>query len=71
VHAVLNDIVLQDHLHDRWKWLLNPIQGYLTGGTYHLFMTSDESLVRGRSQQVFHKYAPSKVSVFAWRLLHD
>jgi len=31
----------------------------------------DESLARGRSNQVWHKYVPSKVSVFAWRLLRD
>jgi len=69
--SVLNDIVFQDHVHDRWKWLLDPIHGYSVRGTYHFLTAYDESLVRGRSHQVWHKYIPSKVSVFAWRLLRD
>jgi len=64
--ALLHDIVLQDHTHDRWKWLFDPIQGYSVRGTYHFLTASDKLLDRGRIHQVWHKHVPSKVSVFAW-----
>jgi len=69
--ALLNNIVLQDHIHDRWKWLLDPLQGYSVCGTYQFLTLVDELVDRGRVINVWHKQVPSKVSMFAWRLLRD
>jgi len=30
--ALLVDIVLQDTIHDRWRWVLDPIKGYFVRG---------------------------------------
>jgi len=40
--ALLHNIVLQDHVHDKWKWLLDHIVGYSVKGTYH-FLTTVEN----------------------------
>jgi len=69
--ALLNNIVLQDHIHDRWKWLLDPIQGYSVCGIYQFLTFADEPVDRGRVINVRHKQVSSKVSMFAWRLLRD
>jgi len=53
-----------------WKWLLDPIHGYSFKGIY-CFITNYDALVdRNLIDDACHKYIPSKVSVFAWRLLH-
>lgn len=70
-YALLNNIVLQDHIHDKWKWLLGPIQGYSVRGTYHFLTLADKPMDRGLIHNVWYKQVPSKVSLFPWRLLRD
>jgi len=69
--ALLHNIVLQEHINDRWMWLLEPNQGYSVCGTYHFLTAPNEELVRGRVCDVCHPFVPSKISVFAWRLLRN
>jgi hypothetical protein len=69
--VLLHDIVLQDHLSDRWRWLLDPVNGYSVKGTYNFLTTGDESIARGLFNDVWHKSVPLKVSIFAWRLLRN
>jgi len=33
-YVLLSNVVLHDHIQDSWRWLLDPIQGYLVRGTY-------------------------------------
>ena len=33
--VLLFNVVLQDVIIDRWKWLLDPVNGYSVKGTYH------------------------------------
>ena len=40
-------------------------------GTYHFWTASDDVLEGGRNFNVWHKVVPSKIYVFAWRLLHN
>ncbi|XP_024626847.1 uncharacterized protein [Medicago truncatula] len=69
--AMLSNVVLQDHIQDFWRWLLDPIHGYTVRGTYR-FLTSDaEPVVEGVQKNVWHKLVPSKVALFVWRLLQD
>lgn len=44
--ALLHNIVLQDHVHDKWKWLLDPIHGYSMRGAYQFLTFADEPLDR-------------------------
>jgi len=44
---LLHNIVLQDQLLDRWRWLLDPIHGYSVKGTYHFLTSVDDAPERG------------------------
>ena len=69
--SLLSNVVLQDHIQDNWRWLLDPVHGYSVCGAYR-FLTSDaEPVVDGVYKNVWHKLVPSKVALFAWRLLQD
>jgi len=69
---MLNDIVLQDHIQDKGRWLLDPIQGYLESDlTISLRQLMSLWIGAASSDQVWHKNISSKVSVFAWRLFRD
>lgn len=68
---MLHDIILQDHLLDRWRWLLDPVNGYSVKGTYIVLTTAAEPTTRGLVEDVLLKNALLKVSIFAWRLLRN
>jgi len=57
--------VLQEHVNDRWQWLLDPTRGYSVRGTYHFLTASDEVLDRGCILNVWHRLVPLKIYVFA------
>ena len=69
--VLLHDIVLQEHTVDRWTWLLDPAIGYTVKETYHYLTSADTHPDRGLFDNVWHKYVPLKVSLFAWRLLRN
>jgi len=69
--AFLYNIVLQDNIFDRWRWLLDPIHGYTIKGTYHFLTTTETPTDRSLYVDVWHKQAPLKVSLFAWRLFRN
>jgi hypothetical protein len=52
-------------------WLLDPSHGYTVHGTYRYLTTYDEPMPAGVYNNVWDKLIPSKVSLFAWRLLQD
>jgi hypothetical protein len=62
--ALLSDIVLQDNILDRWRWGLDPFNGYTVKETYQYLTSSDSSVERGISDMVWLKHVPLKVSVF-------
>lgn len=43
------------HVHDRWKWLLDPIQGYSMRGAYHFLVSADAPLDWEHIDDVWHK----------------
>jgi len=67
--SLLCHIVLQDNVIDRWRWILDHINGYSVKGTYQYLTLSDTHLDRGPFDEVWLKQVPIKVSVFVWRLL--
>ncbi|XP_024628614.1 uncharacterized protein [Medicago truncatula] len=69
--TLLVNIVLQVNIHDRWRWLLDPVHEYSVGGTYRFLTTYEEQLTDENFIDVWHKLVPKKVSFFAWRMLQD
>jgi hypothetical protein len=51
----LDNVVLQDDITNRWKWLLDPVNGYSFKGTYHFLTTTDEPFARGLFDDVWQK----------------
>ena len=51
--------------------MLDPVLGYTVKGAYHLLTSVEESLAKSLFDDVWHKHIPLKVSLFAWRLLHN
>ena len=68
---LLSNTVLQNNVHDVWRWLLDPIHGYSVRGAYHFLTTIAASSDITMVDDVWHKYIPSKVSVLVWRLLRN
>ena len=64
-------IVLQDYVLDRWRWILDPINGYSVKGTYEFLTLSDTSRERGIYDAAWLKHVPLRVSIFVWRLLRN
>jgi hypothetical protein len=58
-------------VHDTWRLLLDPIHGYSVRGTYHFITTTGTTVDRNLVDDVWHRFIPSKVSLFVWRLLRD
>lgn len=69
--VLLHNVVLQDHVNDSLKWLLEPTQGYSMRRTYHFLTASYEVLYGGHIFNVWHKVVPSKISVFSLRFLRN
>jgi len=69
--ALLLDVSLFPNISDRWLWLPDPPGGYTVHGVYDLLTTQVAPLVEPAAELVWHQQVPLKVSVFAWRLVHD
>jgi len=68
---LMYDIVLQDHTFDRWRWVLDPINGYSVKGTRHYLTPVDAALDRGLLNSVWHKQVPLEIYLFVWRLFRN
>jgi hypothetical protein len=69
--SLLCDIVLQVSTLDRWRWVLDPINGYSVKGTYKYLTMPTIPLEPGLYGAAWQKHVPLKVSVFAWHLLRN
>jgi hypothetical protein len=68
---LLLTVTLQDSSSDRWLWLLDPNGGYSVRGVYDLLTSQEQPHLHQSLELIWHKQAPLKVSIFAWRLLRD
>ncbi|MCH80408.1 cytochrome P450 [Trifolium medium] len=68
---LLYDIVLQPNISDHWLWQHDTGGGYYVRGAYNLLITMDAHDADVTSNLIWHKQVPLKVSVLAWRLLHN
>ena len=69
--TLLSNVVLQDSILDRWRWLLDPVNGYSVKGTYQYLTMPDSAQETGLFDAAWLKQVPLKVSVFVWRLLRS
>jgi len=75
----LYNIVLQDGVHDRWKWSLKPINGFSVSNVYHMFTVPVQNTARGLTQLMFgsntshikylYLHGSSSATVFQQRII--
>jgi len=68
---LLHNIVLQDIVHDTWRWLLDPTHGYTVRGAYSFITSTGTQVERSHVDDVWHKHISLKVSLLVWRLLRN
>ncbi|MCH88260.1 O-acyltransferase WSD1, partial [Trifolium medium] len=56
---------------DRWQWRPDPDTGYTIRGAYQLLTSHDSATTDDADNLIWHSQVPLKISIFAWRLLHD
>jgi hypothetical protein len=69
--TLLVDVSLHVDVTNQWLWLPDPSEGYSVRGAYHVLTSKDLPLADSAAEMIWHRQAPLKVSVFAWRLLRD
>jgi len=62
--VLLHNIVLQDNVHDVWRWSLDHIHGYSVREAYRFLTTYGELVDMNLVDDIWHKNIPSKVSLF-------
>jgi len=62
--TLFHNIVLQENVLDRWKWLLDLVKGYSVNDAYHFF-TAHEEHGDFLMDNMWHKHVYLKVSLFA------
>lgn len=68
---LVNHVLLQDNIQDSWRWIPDPIHGYSVRGAYRFLTSQAEPATENIISSVWHRLVPSKISLFAWRLLQD
>lgn len=66
---LLNNIILQDHIHDFWRWSID--HGYSVRGTYRFLTSAVEGVIESDINKVWHRLVSKKISLFGWCLLQD
>ncbi|KAK2363998.1 hypothetical protein QL285_088919 [Trifolium repens] len=69
--TLLHDFTLQVQYPDRWQWRPDPDHGYSVRGAYQLLTSQHPIAFDEADDLIWHRHAPLKVSIFAWRLLRD
>jgi len=69
--TLLSDVILQDSVLDRWRWIYDPIIGYSVRGTYKHLTVSASPVERFLPDAVWLKQVPMKISVFVWWLFRN
>jgi len=68
---LLHNIVLQNNVHDTWRWYLDPTHGYSVRVAYRFITTYGEPSDSIHDDNVWHRLIPANVSLFVWRLLRN
>ena len=68
---LLNNIILQPNVSDRWIWQPDIVGGYMVRGAYQLLTAQATHNVAVIEDLIWHKQVPLKVSILAWRLMRN
>jgi len=68
---LLDGVIVQANILDRWQWDPDIHEGYTIRGAYQILTTRVSSTTKATRDLVWHKQVPLKVSTVAWRLLKD
>ena len=68
---LLHNIVLQENIHDVWRWSLDPVHDYSVWEAYSFLTNFGELMVRNQVDNIWYNNIPSKVSLFVWRHLRN
>jgi len=68
---LLNTVVLQDGVEDRWHWNLHPTHNSTVSSAYQLLSTTNTNPHTVPFDLIWHKVVPLKVCLFAWCLLQN
>jgi len=68
---LLHNFVMQDTIHDTWRWQLDPINGYTVRGFYQFITSTGDLVDRSQVIDVWHKHVPSKVSLLVWQMFRN
>jgi hypothetical protein len=69
--SLLNNVLLQSNVFDRWRWDPDTIDGYTVRGAYQILTIPVSNTIVPTDELVWHKQVPLKASIVAWRLLKD
>ncbi|XP_024626758.1 uncharacterized protein [Medicago truncatula] len=69
--ALLDNVVVQYNVYDRWQWDPDPHEGYTVRGAYQALTSMEVPTIEGGGELIWHKQVPLKVSILAWRMLKD
>ncbi|GAU15238.1 hypothetical protein TSUD_09760 [Trifolium subterraneum] len=69
--TLLLNFPLQAQSSDRWQWQPDPDVGYIVRGSYELLTSQVSATTDDVEKFIWHSQVPLKVSIFAWRLVHD
>ena len=64
---LLQNVVLQVDVDDKWKWHLDPVTSYSMKGDHYL-SSPTQQVVNFSSELLWHSEVPVKVSLLVWRL---
>jgi len=68
---LLDDVLLQDNILDRWQWDQDIHDEYTVIDAYQILTTPVSSTLDATRDLIWHKQVPLKVSIVVWRLLKD
>ena len=68
---LLDGVIAQANILDRWQWDPDIHEGYTIRGAYQILTTQVSSTTEATRNLVWHNQVPLKVSIVAWRLLKD
>lgn len=76
LQGILTQVCVQQDVEDTWVWKPDPLRGFSVKSAYSTFYNSANTILLDLdAERIFHKLwqcsVPSKILVFAWRLLQD
>jgi len=62
--VLLNSIILQEDVNERWLWNLHASKKYNVGSVYNFLIPTDQHIIDENTHLSWHKEVPMKVCLF-------